>query len=141
MHYEFIEVIKAQGCFINDVAQFSTIFDPPPPWSRIRLLIPQYCCHEILEPLPLKTVTSFMDDPLIISYSRILTLQVVRPSSDNRHRSRSSRRVPESISSISPSSSSSSDSEVNSDFSQDRNKHLVNNRFLIWHFFHFYCSM
>ncbi len=38
-------------------------FWPPPASSRFSLVRPLYCCHNILDPLPRKTVTSFMDDP------------------------------------------------------------------------------
>ncbi len=53
------------GSSINDVTQFWTFLDPltppPPPSSRLLLLRPLYCCHKILDLLPLRT---FIDDPL-----------------------------------------------------------------------------
>ena len=51
-----------KGSSIYDVTQFWTIFDTPSPYRRTFLLLrPQYCRHKIYEPLPLKTVISFME--------------------------------------------------------------------------------
>ena len=60
---EAARVNFTKGLLINDVTQFRAIFDLIFPLSCVLSLRPMYCCHKIIDPLPPKTVTSFMDDP------------------------------------------------------------------------------
>ena len=74
---------RPQGSSTNDFMQIYTIFDPLSPSSHYLLLRSHYCRYKIIDPLPPKTVTSFMDDTLLIQDVDCLQIATLTTTTDN----------------------------------------------------------
>ena len=68
-------IFFCKGSFINDITQFlASLPCLPSPSSHFLVQMLQYCRHKIIDLIPPKDITSFMDDSLVKKYYTFLFL-------------------------------------------------------------------